>query len=291
MKQVLKNILCILLSIILLFILTGCKDKEENGSLEEKIKSEIEYLDSKIVGMLNKLNNISYQNYKITTEKIELNESSGQEGEQSSSTQKGTESNTSSGGETSQNKTINQSEMDHSSILGDNTQNINWTEIKSDIELLHDTWSTIIIDLTQRGINNKYMEEFSKLLDNTTVDIKEENKKESLIGLTDMYSYLTKFLENEGDNIQKNIKNVKMHIIKAYSLVESENWEQMGTEVNEAIRYYNNIINQTNYAKENSFKVEKTSISLKELQNSLTVKDKNVFYIKYRNLMEQLSSF
>lgn len=181
--------------------------------------------------------------------------------------------------------------MDHSSILGDNTQNINWTEIKSDIELLHDTWSTIIIDLTQRGINNKYMEEFSKLLDNTTVDIKEENKKESLIGLTDMYSYLTKFLENEGDNIQKNIKNVKMHIIKAYSLVESENWEQMGTEVNEAIRYYNNIINQTNYAKENSFKVEKTSISLKELQNSLTVKDKNVFYIKYRNLMEQLSSF
>ena len=291
MKQVLKNILCILLSIILLFILTGCKDKEENGSLEEKIKSEIEYLDSKIVGMLNKLNNISYQNYKITTEKIELNESSGQEGEQSSSTQKGTESNTSSGGETSQNKTINQSEMDHSSILGDNTQNINWTEIKSDIELLHDTWSTIIIDLTQRGINNKYMEEFSKLLDNTTVDIKEENKKESLIGHTDMYSYLTKFLENEGDNIQKNIKNVKMHIIKAYSLVESENWEQMGTEVNEAIRYYNNIINQTNYAKENSFKVEKTSISLKELQNSLTVKDKNVFYIKYRNLMEQLSSF
>ena len=291
MKQVLKNILCILLSIILLFILTGCKDKEENGSLEEKIKSEIEYLDSKIVGMLNKLNNISYQNYKITTEKIELNESSGQEGEQSSSTQKGTESNTSSGGETSQNKTINQSEMDHSSILGDNTQNINWTEIKSDIELLHDTWSTIIIDLTQRGINNKYMEEFSKLLDNTTVDIKEENKKESLIGLTDMYSYLTKFLENEGDNIQKNIKNVKMHIIKAYSLVESENWEQMSTEVNEAIRYYNNIINQTNYVKENSFKVEKTSISLKELQNSLTVKDKNVFYIKYRNLMEQLSSF
>lgn len=291
MKQVLKNILCILLSIILLFILTGCKDKEENGSLEEKIKSEIEYLDSKIVGMLNKLNNISYQNYKITTEKIELNESSGQEGEQSSSTQKGTESNTSSGGETSQNKTINQSEMDHSSILGDNTQNINWTEIKSDIELLHDTWSTIIIDLTQRGINNKYMEEFSKLLDNTTVDIKEENKKESLIGLTDMYSYLTKFLENEVDNIQKNIKNVKMHIIKAYSLVESENWEQMGTEVNEAIRYYNNIINQTNYVKENSFKVEKTSISLKELQNSLTVKDKNVFYIKYRNLMEQLSSF
>ena len=291
MKQVLKNILCILLSIILLFILTGCKDKEENGSLEEKIKSEIEYLDSKIVGMLNKLNNISYQNYKITTEKIELNESSGQEGEQSSSTQKGTESNTSSGGETSQNKTINQSEMDHSSILGDNTQNINWTEIKSNIELLHDTWSTIIIDLTQRGINNKYMEEFSKLLDNTTVDIKEENKKESLIGLTDMYSYLTKFLENEGDNIQKNIKNVKMHIIKAYSLVESENWEQMGTEVNEAIRYYNNIINQTNYVKENSFKVEKTSISLKELQNSLTVKDKNVFYIKYRNLMEQLSSF
>ena len=291
MKKILKNILCILLSIILLFILTGCKDKEKNRSLEEKAKSEIEYLDSKIIGMLNKLNNISYQNYKITTEKIELDESAGQEGEQSSSPQKGTEGNSSSGGEASQKETINQSEMDHSSILEAKTQSINWTDIKSDIELLHDTWSTIIIDLTQRGINKQDMDEFSRLLDNTTVAIKEENKEESLTGLTDMYSYLPRFLGNEGEEIQKNIKNVKAHILKAYSLVESDNWEQMNTEVNEAINYYNSIINQTSYVSENSFNIEKANVSLKELQNSLTVKDKKVFYIKYRNLMEQLSSF
>ncbi len=291
MKKILKNILCILLSIILLFILTGCKDKEENRRLEEKAKSEIEYLDSKIIGMLNKLNNISYQNYKITTEKIELDESAGQEGEQSSSPQKGTEENSSSEGEASQKETINQSEMDHSSILEAKTQSINWTDIKSDIELLHDTWSTIIIDLTQRGINKQDMDEFSRLLDNTTVAIKEENKEESLTGLTDMYSYLPRFLGNEGEEIQKNIKNVKAHILKAYSLVESDNWEQMNTEVNEAINYYNSIINQTSYVSKNSFNIEKANVSLKELQNSLTVKDKKVFYIKYRNLMEQLSSF
>ena len=153
--------------------------------------------------MLNKLNNISYQNYKITTEKIELDESAGQEGEQSSSPQKGTEENSSSEGEASQKETINQSEMDHSSILEAKTQSINWTDIKSDIELLHDTWSTIIIDLTQRGINKQDMDEFSRLLDNTTVAIKEENKEESLTGLTDMYSYLPRFLGNEGEEIQK----------------------------------------------------------------------------------------
>ena len=65
----------------------------------------------------------------------------------------------------------------------------------------------------------------------------------------------------------------------------------MNTEVNEAINYYNSIINQTSYVSKNSFNIEKANVSLKELQNSLTVKDKKVFYIKYRNLMEQLSSF
>ncbi len=52
----------------------GCNDSEDK--LNTKVASEIEFFDSKIVDMLNNLNNISFQNYRLTTKKVQLTEQS-----------------------------------------------------------------------------------------------------------------------------------------------------------------------------------------------------------------------
>jgi len=52
----------------------GCNNSEEK--LNVKVASEIEFFDSKIVDMLNNLNNISFQNYRLTTKKVQLTEQS-----------------------------------------------------------------------------------------------------------------------------------------------------------------------------------------------------------------------
>ena len=285
MKKILKNAVIILFAITMLFILTGCQNDAEK-LLDEKVNDEIEYLDSKIVGMLNSLNGISYQNYKISTQSIELDKSSGQSGEQTATSgeagQRDKGEQGESQGSSEKNQTINKSEMSYNSILnGENTE-INWDLIKSDIEVLHSTWNTIVLDLNQKNVNEQDISAFGNELDSTTIAIKEENAKKSLTGLAKMYSYLPKF-SGENNN-GTDLKNVKVHVLNAYSLVETEDWAQIKNETDQAVGNFNTFMS-TN---QNSFNIEKANVALKELQNAADLKDKEVFYIKYRNCIEQL---
>ena len=59
-----------LITFFILFGITGCSSKEY--TLNDKAKSEIDYLSTKFINILNKLNNITFENYKVTTFKTEL---------------------------------------------------------------------------------------------------------------------------------------------------------------------------------------------------------------------------
>ena len=67
-----RKILILSVMIILFLSLTGCsKSKEdEKKGIKEKINSEMSYLDGKIITMLNRINNISFSNYKVVSEDV-----------------------------------------------------------------------------------------------------------------------------------------------------------------------------------------------------------------------------
>lgn len=69
MKKILKSIF--IFSVIIL-ILSGCSMNSNNVSLNDKVKQELLYLDTEIISLINLLNNISIQNYKIDTKEISL---------------------------------------------------------------------------------------------------------------------------------------------------------------------------------------------------------------------------
>lgn len=71
-----KKITVIVICIFCLIILTGCSNDQSAEDTKSKISQELDYLDTQIVGILNKLNNISLQNYEITSEEITLKENS-----------------------------------------------------------------------------------------------------------------------------------------------------------------------------------------------------------------------
>lgn len=86
-----RKILIAFLVLILFFSLTGCsKSKEdENKDKKEKVNSEISYLDTKIITILNSLNNISFSNYKVVAENVkeEKDNSKNKSNKESSSVQ------------------------------------------------------------------------------------------------------------------------------------------------------------------------------------------------------------
>ena len=69
MKKIFKTIIIFL---IVIFFLSGCTLNQNTLSLNDKVKEELLYLDTEIISLINSLNNISIENYKIATKEITL---------------------------------------------------------------------------------------------------------------------------------------------------------------------------------------------------------------------------
>ena len=280
-----KKIVFIIYILILIFFFDCCK-KQENEVINEKINEEINYVDGKLINMLNELNNISLENFNIIYNQIELKEESS-----SSNSQKQQENQGSIQAGEEKDSKINTSELKQETILGNNEEEINWSLLEEEIEILNTSWSVILLDLYSLDIGNTEILAFSNKLNNTIISIENKDKTNTLINLRDLYSYLPLFLESS--NLDKNlqiIKQAKLYLINSYVYVNEEEWNSAQNELVNCEEEYNKLANDLNYIENREYKVNKIYILVKELENSLASKDKKVFYIKYKNLLQSINS-
>lgn len=284
-----SGIIIIILIVVTIFIIKQSKTKANSTQdLQSKVKAEMEYLDNKILSMLNGLNNILLRNYIVTSK--EVGQSTEETDNESSGVTKNsdeTEVESHSGSVDNETKN-NMYELKPTGILTSN-QEPNWDVLKTEIEILHSSWSTIILDLYKLNINSEDILQFSSLLDKATMDIREEDKKQALITIANLYACLPKYIEGfSSDNKNINLQKVKSNLINAYAVVEDENWNEINTQISNAESNYLNILNSVSTKED--YDVNKGYILLKELQSSISEKDKDIFYIKYRNLLEKLNN-
>ena len=286
--------LCLCLLCVLIF-LTGCSN--EDIDLNDKAVSELEFLDSKFIEILNKLNNITFENYRVTSEKVELSKNSAKSGKESSST-----SLQSDGGETAKvessedskdadsNNTIITSQMSPNTILNPITTDIDWASLKNEIENIYYSWNTILLDLYQLDISNDDILGFSSDLNKTTAYIKNEDKTNSVLAMANLYSYLPKYVDIVSDDAAyNNIFRTKSFILNAYALTETGDWELVKAEIDKANETFKSITTDANFLSQKSYRVNKSYVLLNELRNSLSTEDKDIFYIHYKNLLEEIN--
>lgn len=172
-------------------------------------------------------------------------------------------------------------------LLQDRTPD--WKSVKAEIEKLYSTWSTIILDLYKVNVNNQDILSFNADLDVATASIKNENKEASLNALAKLYSYIPKYVAYvSNDATATNIYQTKSNILNAYAIIEGNNSSQVKTELSNAEQAFMPIINNLNSQTNNQSNINKAYILIKELQNSMDNKD--IFYIKYKNLMQELNN-
>lgn len=290
--------------VIAMFFLTGCGSKTTNEDTKTKVAQELEYLDSQIVSLANKLNNISMQNYTISSEEVNLgeenssgtsssqsgNEASGGSGSSGGGEQKQSSSQSGSS-EESQKSNITTTQMEPKTVLDSDENQIDWKSIKSQIETINEAWGVVVLDLSSLNVDNNNILGFSSTLDQSILSIENENKSDSLTNIANLYSYLPRFEENISANQStQNIKQVKSNIIKAYSLLEQEDWTAIETNMSECENTFKNLLNDIEYIQDKEYKVNRTYVLIKELQNSLSYKDKKLFLVKYKNLMESVNT-
>lgn len=327
MKKPLKILIYIFL--IFLTILFGFfiykvfakQDKKQNDSIES-CASEISYFEDKFVSLFNQLNNISFDNYKISASKIEETNNISDSSNNSSSSNNNSSSNSSgssknsndvnntnsSSNDKNSNKTTeNSSSGANSTNYKENKQqfkmqgtgiltgdkSINWEQIQNDVEIMYTKLSSLTLNLYQKQVNQDDILNFNKEFDNLTVSVKSTDKEKTLDSLAKLYGYLPEFV-NLCSNDEKNkiIISTKNDILQAYSLLDKDDWKKMQDYINSASQEFGRLLTDVNSIEnENKYNTNKIYIMINELSNSINLQDKEVFLIKYKNLMEELQNF
>ena len=300
-----KKILIILCCIV---FLTGCSNNSDKTN-KEKLNSEIDFIGSQIAELFHNLNNITLENYELISEIISISENSGAEGESSS---QGGSSQASSGGTQSQSggssqggsqggeqssqsgggeQDISVTEMQNNSILNIDTENVDWNLIKEQAETINTSWTVVMLDLYENKVSNEDIMAFSNLLDATIIAIKNEDKETTLTNLTNLYSYIPKFLTAiSADKNTQNIELTKYYVFTAYAAASQDDWNAVTTNMSNAENNFLSIVNDKEYTKNKEYKIHKTYLLIKDLQNSIVNQDKQLFFLKYKNLIESLNT-
>lgn len=307
MKKIVYIVLLIIMVVLALTIYTNAsKNNTENEG--DKIASEIKFLESKIVDLLNKMNGIETRNYKISygemTKKTqeqsggesstsggskseEGEETSGEDGESTG----GDNSDSSSDSQKDTKGTEQKFEMKKTGILSNNTEDINWEEIKLEIENLYSSIPTITVDLYRNNANQEDILSFNKEFDNLMQVAKNEDKEKTLTQLSKLYDYIPKFINNTSStDIEKKVIEAKSNILKGYSKLDNNNWNEIYNDVNNAIKGYSQLLSNTTIDSKKQYSINRIYILLNELKSSISLKDKQIFLIKYKNLLEEFDS-
>lgn len=325
MKKLIKINICILFLLSILINLCGCKKTEDKNVLKEKINTEISYIDSELVSILNALNNINYSKYKVMSQEVESttgNSNTGgsgqQQQEQGEGQQKGQEEHSSK--QSSEDRNTQESgESSDKSEEGDDSSNsqregesssgssnkiysmqannmlgkqldIDWDELKNKIENLYTTWTVVSLDLESMGVSSEELNNFSKNMDRIALAIKSENKEETISSVVDLYGFLPAFIGvYDNGSKEKTVIEAKLKLLTCYKYADLENWEELDRSVDELKMSFSNIVNKKDEFSGREVNIRSGEVILNEISNSVEVKDKDIFFIKYKNFIQELN--
>jgi hypothetical protein len=132
---------------------------------------------------------------------------------------------------------------------------------------------------------------FNTEYDKLTSAVKDEKKEETLAELSKVYEYLPKFLEeSEQEEMYTTLIETKYNILKGYSKLDEQNWQEIGNDINSGINSYSKLLTNTNIDSEKQYNISKAYIMLNELKNAVDLEDTAVFLIKYKNLVEEINN-
>lgn len=306
-------IFTILLATLIYIKFFNNNKNDEYALLTEKAEGEVKYLDYTIIELMNKLNNISYSRYQVTIKEVNESEQqnnssgnsesagNGMQTQDGSSNQQGSESKENGSGSNdnnsnnSESESLNQSEARTSrlaqvdSLLNSNYDDVPWDEISYGVETIYTAWPSISLDMKALNINDSDISNFSTTLDGIAQAVKVQDKNSALINLYNLYILLPKYLSYFSSNeYTLNVYNTKAYVLSSYVSANSENWEDMNTNITNAINTLSKNMESTDLKDIEKSTIEKSYALLEELKRGIGLEDKEIFYLKYKLAMEQL---
>ena len=285
-------------------VISSNKNEEEN--IIEKARTEIEYIDNKLMVLFNNMNNIQFDNFKLsikdtnTSKADKSGSSSGSSGDSSESSSGSGNSGTESSqkqdegdgksNSDSSSESIKTYMLDETGVLIGNSD-IDWKNVKYEVENMYVSLPTITLDLYQTDAQDQDILDFNSEFDNLTKVVKEENKSLMLQQLVKLYEILVKITDKCYDSIQEQVySRTKLNIYKAYSKLDSNNWNDIYNDTKMAVDEFSKLMTDSSISNNKQYSINKIYVMLSELQKASEKQDMQVFLIKYKNTLEELNN-
>lgn len=285
-------------------VISSNKNEEEN--IIEKARTEIEYIDNKLMVLFNNMNNIQFDNFKLsikdtnTSKADKSGSSSGSSGDSSESSSGSGNSGTESSqkqdegdgksNSDSSSESIKTYMLDETGVLIGNSD-IDWKNVKYEVENMYVSLPTITLDLYQTDAQDQDILDFNSEFDNLTKVVKEENKSLMLQQLVKLYEILVKITDKCYDSIQEQVySRTKLNIYKAYSKLDSNNWNDIYNDTKMAVDEFSKLMTDSSISNNKQYSINKIYVMLSELQKASEKQDTQIFLIKYKNTLEELNN-
>lgn len=278
--------------LVLSSLVVFAKNDKKDTKLADKVTQEIKYLDKYLVTLLADFNGIAISDYlkneELSNLELMLEESKTKTSNEKSEEESEEESKKSG---SSDNKTENTVKTNtQTRILANNGEyQAKWSSIQEKIEELYQTWNTISIDLNSINVDASSILAFGDLLNTSTQNIKKEEKEKAMEAIGKMYQLLPKYIESYNPNSKDtDILKIQNNVVTAYVEVSNGKWQNAQNNILEASKQFTNLLNSVEQNFNNQATVSQCYILINELNKAVKLKDKEIFFIEYQNLMEKM---
>lgn len=162
---------------------------------------------------------------------------------------------------------------------------ISWQNISNDFKEIANSSSVIILDLTSKQIEYEKIMEIETRINDVNLAIENNLEPSFLEALKNLYSLIPDYLSiiYSEDNFIVLEKRVKEYLMESlyYSMIDDYSSSLLYLE--EAEKIYGNLMNNTDFLNENSYKTNRVYISIQEMKLAIQNQQKESVVLKYIN--------
>lgn len=175
-------------------------------------------------------------------------------------------------------------------LLNNRNSTINWNDMQKEIKIFYNYWNSAILDLNYLDIDKEELTAFGKQLDQLLISVEHKNKDDVLINLVKLYEKLITYTDKINYNNYKSLLLVKYNLLLAFSIVDTENWTLIHEYILKASKNMYTLVNLIDIDQYEQYNINQTYVAIKEMENIVNIKNKELFYIKYQLALDKLEN-
>lgn len=170
-----------------------------------------------------------------------------------------------------------------------NNQILEWQQLEKITQELYLYWSSAILDFNMLEIDKNSLTGFGKNIDQLMIHLKNRNIENARISILSLYQSIAVFSDNLEDKAKTELVYAQYYLLNANSFVEQGNWTVVQDYILKSDEHLSKVVNDIKNTSYHPYNLHQAYIALKELENTIYTKDKDIFYWKYTIAIDKLN--